>query len=724
MPENPTLEELKQRVQELEQAEAERIRAQENPHRNTDELAFIGRVTLDLLQFPLAGDMYRFVAERVMELVPGALVSVARIDKETDEIRPMVLLGIGDKLNTLTKMIGIDPRDISFRASEELLGHLSSGKLTAFPGGIFKVTSGRIPRIVSKTVEKLLGFKNIYLMGFNSNERPFGNVVIMPRNGMDLENRSLIEAFIGQATVVIEHRHSEEALRQSEKRLKLAQAIGHVGMWDWDMITGKSIWSDETYRILGFSPGECHPSYNLFLDVVHDDDRNRLNQAVEAAQHQHQPYDLDCRIVRKDGSEVVANARGAVTFDADDKPIRLLGTFQDISERKRAEDEKLKLEERLQQSQKMEAIGRLAGGVAHDFNNILTGINGYAEIAIDDLKPGDPMRADLEEIKSAGMRAADLTKQLLAFSRKQTISPKVVRPNEILERSQKMLRRIIGEDIDLVFIPANNLGRIKADPAQLDQILVNLAVNAREATPNGGKLTIETQNVSIGEEFCASHIEAEPGDYILLAVSDNGQGMDEKTKSNIFEPFFSSKGGDANTGLGLATVYGIVKQNGGFISVYSALDTGTTFNVYFPRVMERADALPEEKPRDLLTGTETLLLVEDEAHVRNLTKKILERKGYKVIAKDNGSAAFAYCDQSDDPIDLLLTDVVMPNMNGRDLFIKLQKKRPELKALFMSGYTENVIAHHGVLYEGVNFIQKPFTLKTLAITVRRVLDTT
>ncbi len=423
-----------------------------------------------------------------------------------------------------------------------------------------------------------------------------------------------------------------------------------------------------------------------------------------------------------DGTMHHAAIQMSPLLDVEGNVSHVIEAARDVSDLFEAHEKQAALQEQLQQSQKMESIGRLAGGVAHDFNNILTGINGYSEMIIDDLEPGDPMRADLQEIKAAGERAAGLTRQLLAFSRKQTISPKVVCPNDILESSQQMLRRIIGEDIDLEFIPAKDLGRIKADPAQLDQILVNLAVNAREATPDGGKLTIETQNVSLDEEFCASHVEAEPGDHIMLAVSDNGQGMDEKTKSKIFEPFFSSKGSDANTGLGLATVYGIVKQNGGFISVYSELDAGTTFKVYFPRVKKTADALPEERPRDTHTGTETVLLVEDEALVRNLAKRILEKSGYNVIAKDNGGAAFVYCDQSDDPIDLLLTDVVMPNMNGRDLFTKLQKKRPALKALFMSGYTENVIAHHGVLDEGVRFIQKPFTIETLETNVRRVLD--
>ncbi|GAH38472.1 unnamed protein product, partial [marine sediment metagenome] len=404
------------------------------------------------------------------------------------------------------------------------------------------------------------------------------------------------------------------------------------------------------------------------------------------------------------------------------KPGFVVAIFQDITDRKRAETEQGKLQAQLVQSQKMESIGRLAGGVAHDFNNILTAINGYAEMIIDSLEPGDPMRADMEEIKSAGGRAAGLTGQLLTFSRKQVISPKVIRPNEILERSQKMLRRIIGEDIDLIFVPANRLGRIKADPAQLDQILVNLAVNARDAMPEGGKLTIETQNVTADEMFCNSHIGAEPGDYVMLAVTDTGCGMDEETKSSIFEPFFSTKSKEQSTGLGLSTVYGIVKQNDACISVYSEPNVGTTFKVYFPRVVEKADRLPSDKSTELPTGNEIILLVEDEDIVRGLAKRVLERQGYKVIEANDGGGAYLQSKKHKGKIHLLLTDVIMPNMNGKQLHAELLNTRPELRVLFMSGYTENVIAHHGVLHENTDFIQKPFSIESLTRTVRRVLD--
>jgi len=384
--------------------------------------------------------------------------------------------------------------------------------------------------------------------------------------------------------------------------------------------------------------------------------------------------------------------------------------------------EEKKLEDQLRQAQKMEAIGRLAGGVAHDFNNILTGIIGYAEMVLSSFKADDPLYADLDEIRNAGERAAGLTNQLLAFSRKQIIDPKVIQPNKILDNSQKMLSRIIGEDVDFLFLPGKGLWRIKADSSQLDQVLVNLAVNARDAMPDGGKLTIETQNIAIDDDYCKAHAEIFPGDFVMLAVTDTGQGMGSETLESIFEPFFSTKANGKGTGLGLATVYGIVKQNHGFINVYSEPEKGTTFKIYFPAVKEKTDKIILEEAAISLSGNETILLVEDEGVVRRLARKILEEYDYNVIEQSSGENAFAYCEKHHDDIDLLLTDVIMPGMNGRDLYERLKKKRPKLKALFMSGYTENVIAHHGVLEKEMEFIQKPFNIDDLAKRVRKVLD--
>ncbi|HPQ69351.1 MAG TPA: CHASE domain-containing protein [bacterium] len=391
-------------------------------------------------------------------------------------------------------------------------------------------------------------------------------------------------------------------------------------------------------------------------------------------------------------------------------------------QRKRSEREQARLQDQLQQAMKMEAIGRLAGGVAHDFNNILTGISGYAEIVQSSLRWDDPIQADVEEIRNAAERAAGLITQLLAFSRRQIIDPKVIRPNEVLQNSQKMLRRIIGEDVDFVFKPTDNLWSIKVDAGQLDQILVNLAVNARDAMPSGGKLTIETQNVVIDEEYCRAHPGLMAGNFIMLAVGDNGVGMNEETMQHIFEPFYSTKAKGKGTGLGLATVYGILRQNQGLVNVYSELGVGTTFKIYFPAIMEEAEQIAQREEAENPTGTETVMLVEDEDMVRRLARKILEKHGYTVIEMNNGGEAFHYCELHDNHIDMLLTDVVMPELNGKELYAKLVEKRPGLKSLFMSGYTENIIAHHGILDDNIEFIQKPFTTRSLTRKIREVLD--
>ncbi|WP_020585452.1 PAS domain S-box protein [Desulfobacter curvatus] len=382
-----------------------------------------------------------------------------------------------------------------------------------------------------------------------------------------------------------------------------------------------------------------------------------------------------------------------------------------------------KMESQLLQAHKMESVGRLAGGVAHDFNNMLNIILGNTEMAIEDIAPDDPVHGNLGEILSAAKRSADITRQLLAFSRKQTIAPKVLNLNDTIESMFRMLRRLIGEDIDLVWRPGANIRQVRMDPSQIDQILANLCVNARDAIADVGKITIETGNTTFDSAYCETHQGFNTGDFVLLAVSDDGCGMDKDTMKNMFEPFYTTKGVGKGTGLGLATVYGIVKQNEGFINVYSEPDQGTTFRIYLPQY--RADTkTPEKKTADKIDmdGNETILLVEDEPSILRMTRMMLERSGYKILAASTPGEAVSIAREHTDKIHLLMTDVVMPEMNGRDLAKKILSLHPNLKRLFMSGYTANVIAHHGILDEGVNFIQKPFSKQDLAIKIREVLD--
>ena len=448
-------------------------------------------------------------------------------------------------------------------------------------------------------------------------------------------------------------------------------------------------------------------------------DPNERKELLRILQENEFVSDYETEIIRKDGSNIW------ISFSATILPEQgfLEGSLVEITERKRSEIEREKLQVQLVQAQKIESVGRLAGGVAHDFNNMLSVILGNTEILMEDIDPSNPLVTNLEEIYKAAERSANLTRQLLAFARKQTIDPKILNLNHALDDMLKMLKRLIGEDIDLTWQPSQNLWSVKIDPSQIDQILANLCVNARDAINSVGRVTIETSNISFDEAYCKEHAGFNPGDYVMMAVSDNGSGMDQKTLDNLFEPFFTTKDIGQGTGLGLATVYGIVKQNDGFINVYSEPGEGTTFKLYLPVYSETVVSKQKTFKETSLTGNETILLVEDEKAILRMTKMMLERLGYTVLTASAPKEAILIVEASNiNTIHLLLTDVVMPEMNGRDLSKKLLIMHPDLKCLFMSGYTANVIAHHGVLDTGVQFINKPFSTQDLSTKVREVLD--
>jgi PAS domain S-box-containing protein len=402
---------------------------------------------------------------------------------------------------------------------------------------------------------------------------------------------------------------------------------------------------------------------------------------------------------------------------------RLLASVRDITDRKEAEEEKIRLENSLRQSQKMEAVGRLAGGVAHDFNNMLGVILGFTDMALERIEPGDALADDLREIRTAAERSANLTRQLLMFARKQIIAPRVLDLNRTVDGMLKILTRLIGEHIDLVWLPGMDLWPVKIDPTQVDQVLTNLCVNARDAIGNVGHMTIETRNITFDEAYCLDHAGFVAGDYVLLAVSDDGSGMDRHTLDNLFEPFFTTKGAAHGSGLGLATLYGIVKQNKGFINVYSEVGFGSTFKIYLPRDRGSCEGRAEPSIGTAeARGHETILLVEDEIAIMNMAAAMLEKAGYRVMAAPRPTQAIRMARAVTDAIDLLITDVVMPEMNGRELADNLLSHHPGLAVLFMSGYTADVIAHHGVLDEGVHFIEKPFSKQHLLLKVRSILS--
>ncbi len=418
------------------------------------------------------------------------------------------------------------------------------------------------------------------------------------------------------------------------------------------------------------------------------------------------PDSIEYPILTRGGVERIVSWRNTALVEEDNFAGSIFYGI-DVTERKR-------LEKQLLQTQKMEAVGQLAGGIAHDFNNMLSVILGHTELIKSDLHPEHPLYKNVLEIERAGLHSRDITRQLLAFSRKQIISPVVVDLNDLINNIKKTLSQLIGENITLKFLPNKDIWSIKFDPTQIDQILINLAVNSRDAMPCGGMLTLETSNIHLSDDYCEMNTECRPGDYVMFAVSDNGIGMEKDMLAHVFEPFFTTKDIGRGTGLGLATVYGIIKQNGGFIRVYSELEKGTTFYIYIPRILEEGKGVERIKEAPLEAGTGDILLVEDDEMVRRMATAILERLGYSVVATETPVEAFALCEKEEIPIDLLITDVVMPYMNGAELNDKIKAIRPNVKVLFMSGYTENVIVRHGVLADDVHFLHKPFSMNDLA----------
>jgi two-component system, cell cycle sensor histidine kinase and response regulator CckA len=521
---------------------------------------------------------------------------------------------------------------------------------------------------------------------------------------------------------ITERKIAEQALRESERRLREAHEIAQMGHWQLDLDDQSMIWGPGIYRLFATTPDEMSPTCAAFAAFVHPEDRDAVDRSSRAITDSRTTCDLVHRLRMSDGQIKHVRRICRVECDTASRPVRVTGILQDVTSIRLAEEERARLETQLHRAQKMEAIGYLAGGIAHDFNNLLTAIGGNASLALLGCPQDAPTRPLLTEINQAVASAADLTRQLLTFSRRQVIAPKVVNLNDVVAGLKKMLERLLGEDLELRTVLDPSLGHVRTDPGQAEQVLVNLAVNARDAMLDGGKLTIETANVSLDEAYCNEHRHVHPGDYVMLAVSDDGAGMTEETKAHLFEPFFTTKELGKGTGLGLAMIYGAIRQNNGQIEVYSEIGQGTTFKIYLPRVDELPEAVQAKPPAVSPRGSETLVLVEDDAQVRALALQVLERQGYRVRAFPGADEALAAMRQTDGPIHLIITDVVMPGMNGRVFSERAREIAPDVKVLFTSGYTRDVIAHHGVLDEGIEFLPKPYTVESLARRVREVLD--
>ncbi len=513
----------------------------------------------------------------------------------------------------------------------------------------------------------------------------------------------------------LERERMKRQLREREEYFKslIEQAMDIIAVLDADGAVRYA--SPSVLPLLGYGAEELVGQH--IFDLVHPDDIGpALRVFAEGVATGQGDRLLGLQVRHKDGTYRSLEAIGRYLLD--DPVVRgVVINARDVTERR-------SLERQLLQAQKMEAVGRLAGGIAHDFNNVLTAIFGYADLLTEEFPAGSPARQDLEEIRKAATRASALTRQLLAFSRQQVLAPMVLSVNDLVDDVDKMLRRLVGEDVELRLNLARDAGNVRADSGQLQQVIMNLVVNARDAMPTGGKLVIETADAELTEQYAEMHQAVIPGRYVMLAVSDTGVGMDAQTKARIFEPFFTTKEKGKGTGLGLSTVYGIVKQSGGYVWVYSEPGHGTTFKLYLPRV--DAPAEPQAPPRETatLTGTETILLAEDDEILRPLTKGLLTKLGYTVLDAKSAEQALAVAGARQGPIHLLVADVVMPGASGRELARRLAQSRPETRVLYVSGYTDDAIVHHGMLDPGLKFLQKPFTPAALARKVREVLDAT
>ncbi|MBI5251012.1 MAG: PAS domain S-box protein [Desulfomonile tiedjei] len=523
---------------------------------------------------------------------------------------------------------------------------------------------------------------------------------------------------------IAERKKMEDALRQSEERLELALKAADLGLWDWNLRTGHPIWDKRAIEMLGYSPDDIQHTLGGFKRLIHHEDWSTFSEALNGHLEGRLPsFQVECRFLCKSGDwRWILNQGKIVEYDEQGGPSRMTGTTRDVTERRVAEQEKEALRAQLLQSQKMEAIGTLAGGIAHDFNNLLTVVLGFSELLLVGKDERDPSYADLQRINQAGKNGADLVQRILAFSRKADINARTLNLNHEIEQLKKLLTRTIPKMIEIELNSSPELSMVRADPIQIEQVLMNLAVNAKDAMPDGGRLVIQTENVILDEEYCRSHFDAQPGNYVLLSVSDTGHGMDKETVERIFEPFYTTKETGKGTGLGLAMVYGIVKQHAGHVTCYSEPGVGTTFRIYLSAVStESKSQLPQEKQK-LLPGTETILLVDDEVSIIEFGKRILERSGYTVITANNGKTALEKYKKEKDHISLVILDLIMPEMGGKQCLEELLKLNKTARVLIASGYSMESQIKETAEAGGRGFVSKPYNVREMLQAVRDVLD--
>jgi PAS domain S-box-containing protein len=664
-------------------------------------LAFLAQSNVN----PASGDFFQLLARYISETLGMGFVCIDRLD--------------GDNLTAHTVAVYSDGKfedNVSYALKDTPCGEVVGKHVCCFPTSIKNLFPSDV------VLQQMEAESYIGVTLWSNDGRPIGLIAVI--GAQPIKNRAQAELILRlvavRASGELERKQAEESLLESEKQISSIFRSAPIGIGS---VVNRLLIkvNNRLCEMTGYDEADLIGQSSRMLYLC-DEDFEFVGREKYAQIADHGTGTVETRW-RKHDSTIMDVLLSSTPVNLQDHSMGVTFTALDITERKRAEAERESLQVQLTQAQKMESVGRLAGGVAHDFNNMLGVIIGLADFLLMKMAPDHPFQANLTEIRKAGERSADLTQKLLAFARKQTVAPKVLDFNDTIENMLKLLGRLIGEDIDLLWKPGYGLWPVKMDPTQIDQILANLCVNARDAIGGVGKVTIETNKASFDEDYCTQHMGFVPGDYVLLAVSDNGCGMDTETISHLFEPFFTTKEMGKGTGLGLATVYGSVKQNNGFINVYSEPGQGTTFKIYLPRhAVKGAVETKEPKPQTAERGSETILLVEDEPAILRMTTMMLELLGYTVLAASTPGEALRLAQEHAGGIDLVLTDVVMPEMNGRDLAKNLLSIYPDMRRLFMSGYTADVIAHQGVLDAGVHFMQKPFSLADLKMKLREALD--
>jgi two-component system, cell cycle sensor histidine kinase and response regulator CckA len=527
------------------------------------------------------------------------------------------------------------------------------------------------------------------------------------------DNKDAVTGLLCVGLDMSEKMEAENQLKASEELLRKTESIAHVGSWIFERRTASMIWSDEVYKIFEVNPRRFKPSYDILVRSIPEDDRINFDRAFKHAVNNGLPFEMIHKIKRTDGSLRTLHQKAEHEKDGSGNSVRMLGMVHDITEQK-------ELEEQLRQSQKMEAIGLLAGGIAHDFNNLLMVILCNCDLMLARSKKDDPMTEDIVEIKKSGQRAAELTRQLLAFSRKQVLKPQIIDINGVVNDLEKMVKRLVGEKVDVVSILNPEIGTVRADKGQLDQVIMNLVVNARDAMPKGGKITIETQNVDLDSDYIKKYSEVKPGNYVMLAVTDTGTGMTKETVDKIFEPFFTTKGLGKGTGLGLSTVYGIVKQSNGYVFCYSEPGKGTSFKIYLPVADENVlNEIEVKQLEEMKPHGEKIVIIDDEKEIREVVARMLEQEGFAVFIAENFDQVQKYYEK--EKIDLLLTDVIMPEMNGDEIGERILEKYPQAKIIYMSGYTESTIMDFSLLDKNKIYLQKPFSRQSLVESVKEIL---